>query len=195
MKEYIYKLVADANIPFYIGRTNDLTRREREHRYNAKRGDSETKYQAIREFDAAGITWGLELIAEVTDVTQPYEDFYVYEALCDGHWLANMKMGDAQRAAEEQEAEGKMRERKTRYSSPQAFLDARQQEIAEARARAATARLNSMAAAKERRDERADPWRTLFDLEKPAERFMSPWMRAKMAEKNKGHVHRGPQQA
>lgn len=185
MQEYIYALhLKDQNSYFYIGRSNNLLRRMGEHKNNAAAGHTETKYQVIREIVAAGEEWSYTVLAEVTEEDEDFEDYYVYKALCEGHPLANMKAGDA-RAQAQEAAMGTMRGRGERYGDPKTFLDAREREVKEAAARAATARLN----AKTKRLDASDPARTLFSFEKPEEKFISPWMQARKA---RGHVHKGP---
>ncbi len=188
MKEidYIYSLCIKGGLPFYVGRTNDLARRMGEHRRAAAAGDTETKYQVIRDILAGGDEWEYVVLAEVDSDEQPYEDFWVYTLLCEGYPLANMKAGDARKQAEE-DAMGAMRGRGERFSEPKAFLDARAREIAEAKARAATAKLAGRVGAQKPLD---DGLSTLFSFEKPQDRFMSPWMKKRKAQ---GAVHRGPQ--
>ena len=95
--EFIYQLVAQKTLVFYIGRTSDPQRRKKEHQYSSKKAH-EKKYVAIRAFEKANIKWDLEVIAEVTSPDEPYEEFYMYQALLNNAPLTNMKMGDAEMA-------------------------------------------------------------------------------------------------
>ncbi|MDP4299946.1 GIY-YIG nuclease family protein [Leptothrix discophora] len=194
--EYIYALYdVRTGDYFYVGRTNDLTRRMGEHLRNARAGHTEHKYQKIRQIEDAASLFDYELLDTIVDVSQPYEEFWVYQLLCEGCDLTNMKAGDAKQAAEA-DAMRSMQGRGARYSDAATFLDARQREVEEAAARAATARLHARAKRQERAEEDWDPMRVLFDYERVDQKFVSPWMRERearrLAEKGRGHVHRGP---
>ena len=148
--------------------------------------DSETSAHDLK-YDPETDSYEIEVASD----DQDYEDFYVYQALLDGHPLANMKQGDAHKAA--QDAEHSMRARNQRYSDAKTFLAARQREVEEQRARAATARLAARVKAPKVLDGNADVSRTLFDWEKPQDRFKSPWMKERELTRVAGAVHRGPQ--
>lgn len=141
MQEFIYILAIVKGKPFYVGRTNDMKRRLSEHKRDSAFG-TESKYQFIRDLDDKGMAWEMVLLEEVGPGTEHYEDFWVYTLLLEGYELQNMKMGDAAKAAE-RDAMQRMAGRKERYSDARTFLAAREREVAEARARAATARLNA----------------------------------------------------
>lgn len=87
MKYHIYQLTYN-NKPFYIGRTIDPARREAEHRRDMKRGQ-ELKYQFMREIES----WEMSVIATYSDSKYNYEDFHIYQALCQGCELTNMTKG------------------------------------------------------------------------------------------------------
>lgn len=182
-KEYIYALCLKGGDPFYVGRTNDLKRRMGEHKNAAANGHTETKYQIIRSILAGGDEWDYFVLAEIKDVTDPYEDFWVYTLLMDGYMLANMKAGDAVQQAKN-DAMQSMRARKASYSSAKEFLGALEQERAEQAARAATARFN---AKKTKVADDICPALTLFDYEKLTERFVSPAFRD--LKRVAGHKH------
>lgn len=107
MKKYIYQLITNTGSIFYIGQTTDTERRKKEHEYNSKAWDSEMsdfahhedKYVAIRLFKEMNITWDLEVIAEVNNSDEPYEEYYMMLAIQNGCLLTNMKMGDAEMCA------------------------------------------------------------------------------------------------
>ena len=100
MKDHIYTLVrVDSEEVFYVGRTNNPTRREVEHRYAAAHGH-EDKYAYIRE-QLKDIDWELRVVREIAEgeVVVDYEDFYVIKYLREGQPLQNMRAGDARQAA------------------------------------------------------------------------------------------------
>jgi hypothetical protein len=161
---------------FYVGRTERaLLIRMNEHRRDYKTG-TEHKYQYMRELEAKGINWRVDILAVVKEGDKKFEDYYVYKLLCEGHPLKNQKMGDSIESAN-WDAMARMRSAKQRYSSPQAFLTAREREVQEAAARAATAKLH----AKVQREELTgdiDPDRMLFaTLFETTDKFTSPGLR------------------
>lgn len=133
-KHFIYGLFSgQLKEYFYVGRSIDIDRRLREHKYESRTG-TEAKYQFIRALDALEIPWHMELLAEVNAEDEDFEDFYVYKLILEGHPLQNQKMGDA-KAAAEQTAMDNMRKRGEKFTNPQDFLTARQREIEEEKAR------------------------------------------------------------
>jgi hypothetical protein len=179
--DYIYALFwmdGDRKEYFYVGRTIDPDRRKKEHEYCSKNGH-ESKYQFIRALKGCALLWDMEILQFCGPETERYEDFYVYDLTLRGHPLQNERKGDA-RGAAERDAERALRGRNAVYSSPQAFLDARAQEIAEAEHRAKAARLHARLA-KEKAASNSDPLRTLVHGERVEERFVSPAGRALLA--------------
>jgi len=153
---------------FYVGRSRNLERRMKQHLWDSVRGDTATSRQFIRDLLAAGLTFDHEVLAEVTASDQHYEQYYTYVKLCEGYKLTNMRNGDARQAAYD-DASDVMRERGERYNSPREFLDARERVVAEAKARAKTAKFNA------KKDPIAsDPEQVLYSFEKPHQRFTSP---------------------
>jgi hypothetical protein len=180
MKEWIYALRLVDGEPFYVGRTNNIPRRMKEHARDAKTG-TETKYQFIREILAANAQWDHFVLAEINDVTDPYEDYWVYLLLCDGYTLTNMKMGDAAQQARNN-AMSTLRQRGERYSSAKEFLGAVEREKKEAAARAQTARLNGMNKPIKAVED-CNPLTMLFDFEKVQDKFVSPAYKALLAKR------------
>ena len=102
MKQYIYSLYhylnqSDEKIYFYVGHTNDLERRFKEHHYNSD-AKTEDVYQYIRTQVLCEI-FEMDCLAEVTDQDEPYEEFWVIEMIRAGYPLQNMKHGDAKMMA------------------------------------------------------------------------------------------------
>ena len=104
---YLYTLVFDAEpepVVFYVGHTNNLQRREAEHRSSAKNTlNSEYKYRWIRELELLAIDWHMVPICEIaTDEDTEYEwllKFARYNqskniTFFDDLPLCNMRAGD-----------------------------------------------------------------------------------------------------
>ena len=152
---------------FYVGRTIDLERRMKQHLGDAIRGGTETSRQFIRDLLTAKLSFDHEVLAEVTSAEQHYEQYYAYVKLCEGYTLTNMRNGDARQAAYDA-ASDLMFERGDRYAGPKEFLEAREREVAEAKARAKTAKLNAKKAVKE-----SDVDKMLYSFERPT-KFTAP---------------------
>jgi hypothetical protein len=184
--DYIYMLCNEQGLPFYVGRTNDPARRLGEHRRDSRTGH-ELKYQHIRSLEAAGQDWNMEILQECGADTEHYEDFWVYTLIREGYNLTNMKMGDSVRAAEQAAVREMLGQGRT-FNTPQEFLAERERVIL---AQAALKR-NQALIQKVRKESTADSIdesRMLFDWERPEQKFVSPWMRAR---RGQGHVWRGP---
>lgn len=87
---------------FYIGRTNDPKRREKEHKYNSKSAH-EDKYVFIRQLEANHIKWSFDVFKTIpqSDYAQDWEAFYIIKYLRLDHPIKNMKHGDADKIIEE----------------------------------------------------------------------------------------------
>jgi hypothetical protein len=91
-KEYIYALTYGDDV-FYIGRTNNLERRMKEHRYSSKNGH-EDKYCHIR---INGDKWSYLVLDECERIDDEcFEQFWMLQFLKEGYTLTNMKMGDSE---------------------------------------------------------------------------------------------------
>ena len=71
---------------FYVGQTNDIARREREHR-KAKEKRHEDVYVFIRELDQKGIRWTMESLQEIRDDEYPADNdrWFVIMFYSEGH--------------------------------------------------------------------------------------------------------------
>lgn len=172
--DYIYKLVeTNTGVAFYVGRTEDMKRRIGEHRYGArtyKDGD-ELKYLYAHNLDKCSEPWHMELLQECGPDTEHYEDFWVNKLLLDGEPLQNMKAGDSEPWMGRE------------YKSPEEFVRVRERIIKEERERvkkAKTVKPKELTG-------NMDPATMLFEFEKPSDKFISPWMKARKA---KGYVHK-----
>jgi hypothetical protein len=86
---------------FYVGRSKDLPRRMREHRYSTPKGH-EDKYQRIRQLEEAGIDWTSEVIERVgeADYHPDAERWHVIRLTREGHELTNMRHGSREHRKE-----------------------------------------------------------------------------------------------
>jgi hypothetical protein len=139
----------------------------KQHLYDAIRGGTETSRQFIRDLLTANLSFDHEVLAVVDETDLHYEDYYVYQKLSEGYKLTNMKSGDARQAAYD-EASDTMRGRGSKYNTPREFLDAREQLVAEEKARAKTAKLNAKNVYKP-----TDVDATLYSFESPT-KFTAP---------------------
>ena len=86
---------------FYVGRSADMFRREKQHHYAKKQGH-EDKYEFIRALEARGVSWHSELIRSIPDEEYPpdNERWFVIKLTRDGHELMNMRHGSAEHRRE-----------------------------------------------------------------------------------------------
>jgi hypothetical protein len=91
-------------VPFYIGKSIAPKRREGEHIRDAKNlKHTEEKYDFIRELNKYGFEWKLQVIDKPIEQSEDdltyYEAWYVVKYIREGHYLTNMKQGDAMKIA------------------------------------------------------------------------------------------------
>lgn len=184
--DYIYALCKKDGPPFYVGRTSDMGRRLKEHKYESRFG-TEAKYQYIRELEINGVEWEMILLDEVIidrqtiDVMDRYEDFWVYTLAVEGYDLQNMKAGDSIRAANS-EAMRSLCDRGEKFTTVSDFFVARKKEKTKLlQAKKKAAELQERMRAK--KAETCDHSRTLFQGEKLEEKFMSPGLRRILAKR------------
>jgi predicted GIY-YIG superfamily endonuclease len=65
---HLYFMVGDRKITYYIGRTGDVKRREREHRLAVKDTQEQTdKYRWSRQLEQSGIEWKMEVLSDMVE--------------------------------------------------------------------------------------------------------------------------------
>jgi hypothetical protein len=86
---------------FYVGRSIDVLRRFKEHNY-AKKAGHEDKYEFIRDLEAKGIAWEVEVLREIPDGDYPpdNERWFVIKLIREGHQLMNMRYGSKEHIKE-----------------------------------------------------------------------------------------------
>ena len=104
----LYFQAGDEDIVFYIGHSNDISRRKGEHAANAVNENhpeyNTYKYRWIRQLTASGIDWNIRVVVENIEADKDTEYEWIlkqarynqqrgYEFF-DGYPLCNMKAGD-----------------------------------------------------------------------------------------------------
>ncbi len=86
---------------FYVGRSVDMFRREKQHNY-AKAKGHEDKYEFIRQLETLGITWHIGSLREIPNDEYPpdNERWFVIKLTRDGHTLMNMRHGSVEHRRE-----------------------------------------------------------------------------------------------
>ena len=86
---------------FYVGRSIDVFRRFKQHNY-AKKSGHEDKYELIRELEAKGVAWDVEVLREIPDGEYPpdNERWFVIKLTREGHSLMNMRYGSVEHRQE-----------------------------------------------------------------------------------------------
>jgi len=79
---------------FYVGQSNDLGRRLKEHRRLISNG-TEDKYVFMRQLARRGVAWDADTLKIIPDGEHPpdHERWYVIKLVRDGHELQNMRHG------------------------------------------------------------------------------------------------------
>jgi len=139
--EVIYALCEVDGDPFYVGRSVDWHKRYKEHRYAAKTGGTEVKYQHIRNLWAAGKDFEIVVLEE--NPGERYEKYWHWLLGCEYN-LDNQKMGDAY--AVEQTVGKKLKADGQTFATAEEFLTVLDAETAKERIRQAEAAARAMAA-------------------------------------------------
>jgi hypothetical protein len=86
---------------FYVGRSKDMFRRERQHRFAMTKGH-EDKYEFMRSLDERGLQWHIESLREIPDNEYPpdNERWFVIKLTREGHTLKNMRHGSEEHLRE-----------------------------------------------------------------------------------------------
>lgn len=65
---HLYFMIGDRKITYYIGRTGDVKRREREHRLAVLDSQEQTdKYRWSRQLEKSGIEWHMEVLSDMVE--------------------------------------------------------------------------------------------------------------------------------
>lgn len=166
MVDYIYALfyIFDGKkYYFYVGRSIDPDRRMLQHRNDAKNNHTEDSREFIRDLWTVGLDFDHEILHTTTEEVLHVEDYFVNKLRLEGFELTNMKAGDSEPWMGRN------------YSSPEAFLKARERAIEKRRSKAPVVRAKP----------KEQPGETLFVGENPNKKFMSPAMKAILARKSR----------
>lgn len=93
--EFIYHLL-DVDAIFYVGRSKDPEKREKQHRREGVLNRGTRKYEYISNLFENGKDFTLKVVQEIPEdgYAYDYEDFYVLQAYHGKHPIQNMKHGD-----------------------------------------------------------------------------------------------------
>ena len=95
MKYIIYAFIDMKNKPYYIGKTNDLLRRKKEHLEEVRKGNKLPKYNKIREILKKGGKFRIQSLAKALNEKDAYliERAFIKDYFKRGHKLTNMTEG------------------------------------------------------------------------------------------------------
>ena len=98
---YVDPCAPERKCYFYVGRSIDMFRREKQHRY-AKTKGHEDKYEFIRSLEMRGLIWQVEALREIPEDEHPpdNERWFVIKLTRDGHTLMNMRHGSVEHRKE-----------------------------------------------------------------------------------------------
>ena len=91
----VYVFLDNKNRPYYVGKTNDMKRRKREHLEEIRNGNTLPKYNAARKFKNQGISFRMRRIAIAKSESDAYrlERYYIKKYRREGYYLLNCTYG------------------------------------------------------------------------------------------------------
>lgn len=91
----IYVFLDDKNRPYYVGKTNDMDRREKEHLRAIESGDRLPKYCAARKLIRKGIPFKMTVIRTTISEETAWrlERYFIAKFIKDGYKLYNCTSG------------------------------------------------------------------------------------------------------
>ncbi len=91
----IYVFVDDRNRPYYVGKTNNMTRRKNEHKELILKGDKLPKYHAARSLMHKGVPFRMKVIRTTTieDEAWKLERHFIQKFRKEGYKLYNCTYG------------------------------------------------------------------------------------------------------
>lgn len=94
----LYFLEDEIKRYFYVGQSNDVPRRIAEHIRAVPEGH-ENKYERLRQLNAQGVPWDVEILREIPSGEYPLDNerWFVIDLTRKGHELTNMRHGSAER--------------------------------------------------------------------------------------------------
>lgn len=95
MKYNIYVFVDQKNKPYYVGRTNDLRRRRKEHLDEIRKGNKLPKYSKARSLIKQGYKFRMKTIAKALNLNdcKEMEKFFIKRYRKLGYTLYNLTEG------------------------------------------------------------------------------------------------------
>jgi predicted GIY-YIG superfamily endonuclease len=91
----IYVFLDEKNRPYYVGKTNNMVRRKKEHKEAILTGDRLPKYNVARSLMNKGIPFKMKTIRTTTIETEAWklERYYISKFRRDGYKLMNCTYG------------------------------------------------------------------------------------------------------
>ncbi len=91
----VYVFIDNRNIPYYVGKTNNMIRRENEHRKAILSGDTLPKYNAARKFIRNGTPFKMRSIRTTVTEIEAYrlERLFIAKFRKSGYKLYNCTSG------------------------------------------------------------------------------------------------------
>lgn len=95
MKFHIYVFTDPKGRPYYVGRTNNLTRRRKEHLDEIRKGNALPKYRMARKLMKQGYKFRMKTIAKTLDLkdSMELEKFFIKRYRSLGYTLYNLTSG------------------------------------------------------------------------------------------------------
>lgn len=91
----IYVFLDHKNRPYYVGKTNNMRRRRKEHLMEVVNGNTLPKYNAIRKFKRQGLSFKMKAIHTTENENEAYklERYYIRKFRREGYILYNCTYG------------------------------------------------------------------------------------------------------
>jgi predicted GIY-YIG superfamily endonuclease len=91
----IYVFVDDKDRPYYVGKTNSMVRRKKEHKELILKGDKLPKYNAARNLLHKGVPFRMKVIrtTNIEDEAWKLERYFIQKFRKDGYKLYNCTYG------------------------------------------------------------------------------------------------------
>jgi len=91
----IYVFLDDRNRPYYVGKTNNMKRRRKEHLEEIAKGNKLPKYNAVRKYRSYGVAFKMRRIRTTKSESKAYrlERYYIKKYRKMGYKLFNCTHG------------------------------------------------------------------------------------------------------
>jgi len=91
----VYVFIDNKNRPYYVGKTNNMARRRKEHKEAILRGNQLPKYNKARKLMSSGIVFKMVVIRKTKTEKKAYrlERYFIKKYRKDGYKLMNCTYG------------------------------------------------------------------------------------------------------